>query len=406
MIEGIAEIFGTELSNDVEYKFNGCKNALYSFGGCKIEYSGKVSSEYVSEETQMSAYLNIHFAFEKIRMETSTRGPRVLVLGSKDSGKTSLIKILSSYANRMDRTPMVVNLNPSEGCFTIPGTISAAQVSDILDVEDGWGQSYSTGPTLLHPKQPNVRYLGFDDIDKNMKFYKYNISRLGITACSRLEEDEKMNKSGIFIDTPALNIKNIQLIEDIISDFEVDHVLVIGNERLFIDLNKKLNLNKISLIKVPKSGGCVERDDSYIRRLQQKLIREYFYGNYKTILSPYTVNIDFSVVKVYKPIIEEVDTISSVLPIGEDEDEDQKGLKHVKLIEPVEPSASVLQNSLIAILQADKQDDENIVLRSSVLGFGVITGVDDEKSKLRILIPVPGRLPEKAMILGQFSYIE
>lgn len=69
----------------------------------------------------MNAYINLHFALENLRHEAANtkKGPRVLILGAKDSGKTTLAKILASYANRMDHQPMVVNLNPNEVCVTI-----------------------------------------------------------------------------------------------------------------------------------------------------------------------------------------------------------------------------------------------------------------------------------------------
>jgi polyribonucleotide 5'-hydroxyl-kinase len=407
VIEGIAEIFGTELSNDIEYSFTGTKTAIYSLEGCKVEYSGNVSSEYISEETQMDAYINLFLALNNFRQQ-SGQAPKVLILGAKDSGKTTLTKILASYSNRLGYEPMVVNLNPHDGVFSVPGTITATPISDILDVEDvlGWGQSYTSGPTLFHPKQPNVRYYGYDKIEENLKFYKYNVSRLGVTVCSRLGEDEALKKSGIIVDSPPLSINDIQLIEDIISDFEINVVIVVGNERLFIDVKKKLAKETLNIIKVPKSGGCVEKDEVFQRKIQQRTVREYFYGNSKTVLSPYTVHVDFTVVNVYKPFIESAELISSVLPIGEDDGEGESDKKLDKLLEKVDPSSSTLQNSVVAILHADKNEGEDDILNSSVLGFAVVTDVDDTKNKLRILIPVPGRLPDKAMILGQLRYVE
>lgn len=69
----------------------------------------------------MNAYINLHFALENLRYEAANtkKGPRVLILGAKDSGKTTLAKILASYANRMDHQPMVVNLNPNEVCVAV-----------------------------------------------------------------------------------------------------------------------------------------------------------------------------------------------------------------------------------------------------------------------------------------------
>lgn len=352
----------------------------------------------------MTAYMNLHFALCKIR-EEQERGPRVLILGAKDTGKSTLSKILAAYANRMDYEPMVVNLNPADGVFSLPGSISAAPISDILDVEDGWGHSYTTGVTPLHPKQPNVRYYGFTDIRENLKFYKHCVSKLGVSAGSRASEDPIVRKSGLIIDTPPLTIKDAGVIEDIISDFEVDIVITLGNERLFVDMKKRFG-SKLTVAKVPKSDGCVDRDETFMRQTQQRAIKEYFYGTPKTPLNPYTAHVDFSVVKVFKPAAETSSSIvSSVLPIGEFGEAEEEEVKPT-ILEPVENSAAMLQHCVVALLQADKNDDPEVIARSGVLGYAVITGVDDEKKNMGLLIPVPGRLPDKAMVLGSFRYVE
>ena len=60
----------------------------------------------------MMAYLNCHFALEHLRKESG--GPRVMLIGPEDSGKTSLIKIFSAYALKLNRHPLVVNLDTRE----------------------------------------------------------------------------------------------------------------------------------------------------------------------------------------------------------------------------------------------------------------------------------------------------
>ena len=93
---------------------------------------GHPSTEYVSEETPMVAYANLHIAFEQMRVKalraihgspssddgsaTTTEPPRVLVLGPENSGKTTVCKILTNYAVRagQDWTPLLVNIDPSE----------------------------------------------------------------------------------------------------------------------------------------------------------------------------------------------------------------------------------------------------------------------------------------------------
>ena len=101
-----------------------------------FEYvTGTPSTDYVSDETPMHAYANVHLAFEKMRVRalSSHRGsplppgleqevdpepPRVLVLGPESSGKTTVCKILTNYTVRAGQgwTPMYVNTDPSEVC--------------------------------------------------------------------------------------------------------------------------------------------------------------------------------------------------------------------------------------------------------------------------------------------------
>ena len=93
---------------------------------------GRPSTEYVSEETPMISYANLHLAFEQMRVrariaqrgspvqpgsvEAKNHPPRVLVLGPEHSGKTTAGKILTNYAVRAGQrwSPMLINLDPGE----------------------------------------------------------------------------------------------------------------------------------------------------------------------------------------------------------------------------------------------------------------------------------------------------
>lgn len=93
---------------------------------------GRPSTEYVSEETPMGPYGNLHIAFEQMRVkalrdihgsprpndeqEGINSPPRVMILGPDNYGKTSIAKILVNYAVRAGQgwTPMVVNLDPGD----------------------------------------------------------------------------------------------------------------------------------------------------------------------------------------------------------------------------------------------------------------------------------------------------
>lgn len=205
LLTGTAEYFGTELAPSTTYTFTGTKGAIYTWHGCKLELSGDAESEYVAEETTMVSVLNAHFALEGARERAAARGemgPRVMVVGPENSGKTSLVRALTAYAVKGGRQPMVVNLDPREGMLSVPGTFSAAAFSSILDVEEGWGSSPISGPSPLPVKMPLVYQYGLKDADSEEgKVFRPLVTRVALAVTSRLEEDREGKAAGFVVDT-------------------------------------------------------------------------------------------------------------------------------------------------------------------------------------------------------------
>ena len=93
------------------------------------------------------------------------------------------------------------------------------------------------------------------------------------------------------------------------------------------------------------------------------------------------------------------DMLDSFLPGGEAEDTLANAL-----FEVVQPSM-LLHNCILALVQADPSDTQEQIRDASVIGFVYVAEVDEKKRKLRILAPLSGRLPRKAMIWGQWPEI-
>ena len=87
--------------------------------------------------------------------------------------------------------------------------------------------------------------------------------------------------------------------------------------------------------------------------------------------------------------------MASLLPGGADPDEASKD----EIFERVEPTVS-MQHCLLAIVQAGPNDSQEAIRDSSVVGFVHVEEVDEKKRKMRLLAPLSGRLPRKAMIFG------
>lgn len=64
--------------------------------------------------------------------------------------------------------------------------------------------------------------------------------------------------------------------------------------------NKISTEETITVVKLAKSGGCVDRDEAYLKQVRQVQIREYFFGDAKRTLSPHTQTIDFGQITIYK----------------------------------------------------------------------------------------------------------
>jgi len=133
----------------------GSKLSIFTWYGCELMVVYHSSLEelgydmYTSDETGMIAAINIHSQLEAMRescasgLESTSTSPspstsasasaskqspppRVLVLGDADSGKTTLCKILTSYATKLGRKPILVDLDPTRGSI-YPSTIGVSR---------------------------------------------------------------------------------------------------------------------------------------------------------------------------------------------------------------------------------------------------------------------------------------
>ncbi|KAI5302531.1 Iron-sulfur clusters transporter atm1, mitochondrial, partial [Ascosphaera pollenicola] len=92
---------------------------------------------------------NVHFGLETVRekaRQSGKEGPRVLMLGPEDAGKMSLTKILTAYATKRGRQPIVASLDSSEGMLSVPpGGLTATAFRSMIDVEEELAAAPSPG---------------------------------------------------------------------------------------------------------------------------------------------------------------------------------------------------------------------------------------------------------------------
>ncbi len=127
---GFAEIFGAELPRRMPVLKSGpIKFAIFSWQGATLVITGRTKSHYVSMDTPMVTYLNVHLAITELRKQAQSRfllGPTVVVTGRRFSGKSTFCHILLNYALKTGWMPLYADLNVKSNDIAPPGCVGVA----------------------------------------------------------------------------------------------------------------------------------------------------------------------------------------------------------------------------------------------------------------------------------------
>jgi polyribonucleotide 5'-hydroxyl-kinase len=86
----------------------------------------------------------------------------------------------------------------------------------------------------------------------------------------------------------------------------VNIVVVLGSARMNTDLQRRLSEEKTSLgeaitvIMLDKSEGVAERDQGFMQFSREASIKEYFFGDSKRTLSPFTQSVSYDDIAIFK----------------------------------------------------------------------------------------------------------
>lgn len=334
----------------------------------------------------MVVYLNSHVALEQMREKSEieeTRGPRILIVGPSDVGKSTLSNMLLNYAVRMERAPMLVDLDVGQGQISIPGTMGAYVVERPADVEEGFTQC-----------APLVFHFGHTTPSKNLTLYNLLVSRIADVVNMKCDEFKKVNHSGVIVNTGGwVRGSGYDSLKHAAGSFEVDVIVVMDQERLYSELKRDMP-DFVKIILLPKSGGVVERNQTARSEARDAKVREYFYGT-KNNLFPHTFEIKCADIKIYK--IGAPSLPDSCLPLGM-KPQDNK----TKLV-PLTPSTSLLHH-VYSVSCADSLEDN--VLETNVIGFVVFTEYHQDKQTYTVLSPAPHPLPKHILLQTDIQFMD
>ncbi|KAL3495278.1 hypothetical protein BJX62DRAFT_7695 [Aspergillus germanicus] len=214
---------------------------------------------------------------------------------------------------------------------------------------------------------------------------------------------------------------------------------------------------RITVVKLSKSGGCVDRDAAFMKAVRESQIRTYFFGNpvpstgssalslsasTNVTLSPHAQQLDFNTLNLYNYTTQSAEdeqeeddydpaqltTGDSFLPGGDNDAEwsTQRQSENASSLLPglnptanetnpvtaagnalvpmkkvLPPAPSALANTLLAITHCAPTSNLAEIRDASTMGFLYVADVDSERGKIRVLAPVGGRVPSRAIIWGK-----
>ncbi|CAN8260441.1 unnamed protein product [Cochlearia groenlandica] len=396
VVNGTAEIFGSELPPEIWCTFPPrLKFAVFTWYGATIEMDGVTETDYTADETPMVSYINVHAILDARRhlskASTSTdsesiQGPRVIVVGPTDSGKSTLTKMLLSWAAKQGWKPTFVDLDVGQGSITIPGSIAASPIELPLDPVEGFPLDMAL-----------VYYYGHTTPASNVELYKTLVKELSQVLERQFSGSPESRAAGMVINTMGW-IEGIgyELLLHAIDTFNASVVLVLGQEKLFSMLKDVLkSKSNVDVVKLHKSGGVVARNSNVRKASRSSRIQEYFYGLSKE-LSPYANTASFNELQVFR-IGGGPQAPRSALPIGSDP------VSNPLRVTPVNIDDRDLLHSVLAVSYAEEPEH---IVSSNVSGFVYVTEVDVHRKKITYLAPSPGTLPSKLLVAGTLSWLE
>lgn len=425
LLKGSCELQGVELALNKPYQFidGGLKLALFTWHGCVLDIDCEcMDISYTSDETNCNiAYVNTHAQLEALRDEAGAEGPRVLIVGPTESGKSSLAKVLTAYATKLGRYPIWIDLDPADNALSVPGTLTACP----MDRQAVQVECFATSGIPPATAAPLVLWHGSTELSPDL--FRAQVTALGKKVDMRLETDDWARSSGIIVNTNGwIQDEGYNLLLHTVSALRINIVLVMGHDRLYSMMKNNLKKTNatVRVIKVPRSGGVVSRGNEFLRQHRSRTMKRYFYGDTVEAaapaassttsaaparvpqLTPFLAQIPFDQVKIYK--FSAMSLSASLLPVAAAQATESVQVVPVSLKEV----ASSLQHKLLAVCHPQVVDAFESSQRAKdlyeagVAGFCVVERVLEDTEMLHLLSPCAGSLPSHTFLMGDLTWME
>jgi polyribonucleotide 5'-hydroxyl-kinase len=393
LTSGSAEVFGVEMALNRAYILPpGLNAAAFTWYGARLSLVAPPNAlAYTATDTPMPEYIRAHAVLQSQRdvaRQSGATGPRAVIVGPRDSGKTALAGILAAYCVKSNASSILVDLDPAASgvIAVVPGAFAISVVSHV-DIEEAGA---------IHERVSATMY-GHVSARNNIPVLRKVLSSITNQLDGLMSEPKNNAHAGCIVDMSG-EVDGEEGLECILAGVEAvkaNVVFVLGGERLVASIRSRLKDSSTSVVLLAKSGGVVSRDEAVRQRARSRAIKHYFYGP-DNRLNPFTTVVDFATVTILHIVGEAAVISDSMLPIGAQ-----------STLDPVKPTRVNLSRDLLhALLGVSQADSEDEVLSTPVFGFIHIARVDLERNTFTALAPSPGRLPSRFLILGSIKWME
>jgi polyribonucleotide 5'-hydroxyl-kinase len=457
--KGSCELWGCELALGKPYTIHqgGVKLALFTWHGCVVDVdAADLEISYTCDETECNvSFVNTHAQLEAQRDDAAsaqTEGPRVLIVGPTESGKTSLCKTLIAYACKLGRTPLWVDLDPMENALSVPGTLAVAPMTAAAVTVETY---CTTGlpPNSIHPL---VAWHGSSS-QLHVDLFRAQVESLAAKINQRLEGDEQARSSGIIVNTNGwIQDEGFDLLCKVAESLQINVILVMGHDRLYSMLTTHYKTNNsssssssnnnssstpepqegaVKILKLPRSGGIVSRSDAYTRSARSRSVKRYFYGDMVDPpatatsssaasssaknagstsasatapakvpqLTPFLLQLPFGDITIYK--LSSIALSASLLPVAAAQSTDAIQIQKVEWTEALQHMVLAVCHPA-AVEKYETSQRARDLVTAGVAGFCAVERVIMETDMVHLLSPCAGSLPSQTLLCGDVTWME
>ena len=374
LLKGQAEIKGFSLVLHTKMWFPaGFRFQIFSYQGCQVKLKGAVTQHTLQENPTMETQLKIHTLLNRCRdqaRQLESDGPRLLVCGPTDNGKSSFCKFLINRAITDKFQPTFIELDVGQGDITLPGCLAFTTVTKPLHPV-----------TLFDAANPYVIHYGGNSLMRDLTPYLKQMHQLKRAFQTMMNMSQEARHSGCVINTCGwVTGGGFECIVNAAMMFEVQIIACLGDDQKLYEMLRKVVPPAVQIIQMQKVPGIRVRPTHFRRRSRANKVHEYFHGP-RGNFPGHRVVMKTADLKFY--MFSECNTggrgLGSPLPTQ------------------VIDAKTIPLDTIVSIMARDNSDE------SSVLGYLRLDVRDDEEGTCTFLARCPGPIPSTSFMCMRYT---